>query len=324
MFKYNPMQAQEALLRWVKSPDRLQLSRALHDLKEMVNAEGSGQRLAPIVSTVMLHSGRVDLVLRDLHDAISAAVYDEFQSALEDAPFSNDTLSPALAFPPPPPSPPPPLSASIPSADVPPPVEAFVSTHSENATQDEESNHDSFAREDEDGWRWEEDDNHGDDDASTTVSDDDGPPPLSNFELASLISFAWTENQTTFQGIVEVPSTEDEDEEREQEDEDEEEEEGEEGEQEEAEEEEEEGDEDGNCNHDHSVDGATNEGSGGDAAVDGAQCCAICHDAFREQQPVRMLRCNHIFHAPCVDRWLTQQRSTCPLCRMDQRSTYMV
>ncbi|KAF2100179.1 hypothetical protein NA57DRAFT_73792 [Rhizodiscina lignyota] len=47
--------------------------------------------------------------------------------------------------------------------------------------------------------------------------------------------------------------------------------------------------------------------------------CAICLDDFTESQPspsmVRELPCGHIFHAECVDPFLTTHSSLCPLCK---------
>lgn len=43
--------------------------------------------------------------------------------------------------------------------------------------------------------------------------------------------------------------------------------------------------------------------------------CAICLAAFARGEAVRVLpRCNHGFHARCIDRWLAS-RPTCPTCR---------
>ncbi|KAF8401060.1 hypothetical protein HHK36_014363 [Tetracentron sinense] len=43
--------------------------------------------------------------------------------------------------------------------------------------------------------------------------------------------------------------------------------------------------------------------------------CAVCLSVFEDDEDVRQLpRCNHSFHAPCIDMWL-YSHSDCPLCR---------
>ncbi|RWW25006.1 hypothetical protein GW17_00010684 [Ensete ventricosum] len=43
--------------------------------------------------------------------------------------------------------------------------------------------------------------------------------------------------------------------------------------------------------------------------------CSVCLAEFRQGERGRLLpRCNHRFHADCVDTWL-QSHSTCPICR---------
>nr|GMD19658.1 E3 ubiquitin-protein ligase RHA2B-like [Ipomoea batatas] len=48
---------------------------------------------------------------------------------------------------------------------------------------------------------------------------------------------------------------------------------------------------------------------------DGAVDCAVCLCKIDEGEEVRDLKCNHIFHRGCLDRWLGTGRITCPLCR---------
>ncbi|PWN29609.1 hypothetical protein BDZ90DRAFT_230476 [Jaminaea rosea] len=46
--------------------------------------------------------------------------------------------------------------------------------------------------------------------------------------------------------------------------------------------------------------------------------CPICTDDFGDGEILRHLPCtgNHLYHATCIDEWLSQHRS-CPLCRQD-------
>ncbi|KAI3966621.1 hypothetical protein MKW92_012541 [Papaver armeniacum] len=49
--------------------------------------------------------------------------------------------------------------------------------------------------------------------------------------------------------------------------------------------------------------------------VEPAQDCIVCLERFIKGESCRSLpRCNHVFHASCVDSWLIQVPS-CPLCR---------
>jgi len=51
-----------------------------------------------------------------------------------------------------------------------------------------------------------------------------------------------------------------------------------------------------------------------DAALDGGNIsCSICTDDFIKAQELRVLPCNHQFHAECIDPWLLNFSSTCPL-----------
>lgn len=40
--------------------------------------------------------------------------------------------------------------------------------------------------------------------------------------------------------------------------------------------------------------------------------CAICMDEI--EMDAKPLPCMHVFHRPCIDRWLRRERS-CPVCR---------
>ncbi|XP_062997871.1 E3 ubiquitin-protein ligase RNF128 [Elgaria multicarinata webbii] len=47
-----------------------------------------------------------------------------------------------------------------------------------------------------------------------------------------------------------------------------------------------------------------------------ADNCAVCIDAYRPNDVVRILTCNHLFHKTCIDPWLLEHR-TCPMCKCD-------
>jgi hypothetical protein len=47
----------------------------------------------------------------------------------------------------------------------------------------------------------------------------------------------------------------------------------------------------------------------------GGEECSICLDAFASPQRVRVLKCCHVFHRECVDRWLCESYNNCPVCR---------
>lgn len=49
------------------------------------------------------------------------------------------------------------------------------------------------------------------------------------------------------------------------------------------------------------------------------QECIVCLTEFEPDAEVDRLRCGHVFHRMCLEKWLKSRKLTCPLCR-----TYMV
>ncbi|KAI3404209.2 hypothetical protein KGF56_002970 [Candida oxycetoniae] len=45
--------------------------------------------------------------------------------------------------------------------------------------------------------------------------------------------------------------------------------------------------------------------------------CAICLETIDEDEMVRGLICGHVFHATCIDPWVTRRRACCPMCKRD-------
>ncbi|KAL3466073.1 hypothetical protein BJX64DRAFT_36313 [Aspergillus heterothallicus] len=43
--------------------------------------------------------------------------------------------------------------------------------------------------------------------------------------------------------------------------------------------------------------------------------CAICMESFKDDDSIRSLTCNHIYHATCIDPWFTKRQARCPLCK---------
>ncbi|KAL6862004.1 hypothetical protein J3F83DRAFT_218085 [Trichoderma novae-zelandiae] len=43
--------------------------------------------------------------------------------------------------------------------------------------------------------------------------------------------------------------------------------------------------------------------------------CAICLETLQDDDPVRLLSCDHIFHSLCLAKWFLKRHETCPLCK---------
>lgn len=48
--------------------------------------------------------------------------------------------------------------------------------------------------------------------------------------------------------------------------------------------------------------------------------CAVCVDEIEDGESVKKLPCGHVYHAQCIDEWLTNYSSLCPLCKYNLRS----
>ncbi|KAK3833496.1 MAG: hypothetical protein JOS17DRAFT_81157 [Linnemannia elongata] len=46
-------------------------------------------------------------------------------------------------------------------------------------------------------------------------------------------------------------------------------------------------------------------------------CCSICLCEYVAGDRVRILPCTHEYHAECIDIWLTNKSTQCPLCKCD-------
>eukprot|EP01017_Pseudomicrothorax_dubius_P026042 TRINITY_DN2876_c0_g1_i12.p1 TRINITY_DN2876_c0_g1~~TRINITY_DN2876_c0_g1_i12.p1 ORF type:complete len:191 (+),score=31.09 TRINITY_DN2876_c0_g1_i12:60-575(+) len=44
--------------------------------------------------------------------------------------------------------------------------------------------------------------------------------------------------------------------------------------------------------------------------------CSVCKDEFNEEEPVRKMPCEHLFHNDCLVPWLKSHNS-CPTCRFE-------
>ncbi len=45
--------------------------------------------------------------------------------------------------------------------------------------------------------------------------------------------------------------------------------------------------------------------------------CPICLEDARPGDRFRVLLCRHSFHCACIDRWLTTERNSCPICQRE-------
>ncbi|WBW70857.1 ubiquitin-protein ligase E3 Meu34 [Schizosaccharomyces osmophilus] len=45
--------------------------------------------------------------------------------------------------------------------------------------------------------------------------------------------------------------------------------------------------------------------------------CTICYANYDYNEYLRLLPCRHIFHAQCIDTWMTTSKASCPLCNED-------
>ena len=41
--------------------------------------------------------------------------------------------------------------------------------------------------------------------------------------------------------------------------------------------------------------------------------CLICLEEFNQGQQIVMIKCDHIYHKTCIDKWFLKKK-TCPLC----------
>ncbi|KAJ6110151.1 hypothetical protein N7486_002386 [Penicillium sp. IBT 16267x] len=45
------------------------------------------------------------------------------------------------------------------------------------------------------------------------------------------------------------------------------------------------------------------------------EVCIVCLEVLGQTSPYRQLPCEHLFHQPCIDDWICNRDTSCPLCR---------
>jgi predicted transcriptional regulator len=43
--------------------------------------------------------------------------------------------------------------------------------------------------------------------------------------------------------------------------------------------------------------------------------CSVCRDEYNDNDEVKILNCEHVFHIDCIDNWLKNYSHKCPCCR---------
>ena len=56
----------------------------------------------------------------------------------------------------------------------------------------------------------------------------------------------------------------------------------------------------------------------GEAVIANSLKCAICQMEFVQNETLRTLRCLHIFHRKCIDKWLSEVNGCCVICKVVQ------
>ncbi|KAH7667346.1 Zinc finger RING/FYVE/PHD-type protein [Dioscorea alata] len=51
--------------------------------------------------------------------------------------------------------------------------------------------------------------------------------------------------------------------------------------------------------------------------------CVFCLCEVNEGDKIREIKCHHVFHLACLDKWLDSWGDTCPLCRVSLSTTMM-
>ncbi|XP_024018326.1 E3 ubiquitin-protein ligase RHA2A [Morus notabilis] len=54
---------------------------------------------------------------------------------------------------------------------------------------------------------------------------------------------------------------------------------------------------------------------GEQCSAENAEQCAVCLGQVQEGEEIGELRCSHVFHLLCLERWVQFKHKTCPLCR---------
>ncbi|KAI3435677.1 hypothetical protein D9Q98_001734 [Chlorella vulgaris] len=58
-------------------------------------------------------------------------------------------------------------------------------------------------------------------------------------------------------------------------------------------------------------------GSGSDSPAVTLDTCPICLEDARPGDKIKRLACGHSYHSTCIDRWLLQERNSCPICQRE-------
>ncbi|PYH82777.1 hypothetical protein BO82DRAFT_373700 [Aspergillus uvarum CBS 121591] len=48
--------------------------------------------------------------------------------------------------------------------------------------------------------------------------------------------------------------------------------------------------------------------------ADGQFMCVVCLESVQRSQEIRELKCLHVFHRECLEKWYLQDHFNCPLC----------